>query len=221
MSDSMVGRFFGVIAEPQSYLNILFLLLSLPLGIAYFAFLVAGFAVGFGLTVIWVGIPILMLVFLGSWALCQFERVLTNTLLKLEIPPWPTRKVSGEPLGEGANLSSIERLFVGAWRRLKSHLSDRLTWTGIFYLLLRFPTGIGSFVIAVVLISVVGSLLGAPAYYWVDEGIEFGIWQVDELWEALILTAAGIPAFFIALHIMNGAAFISGKMARVMLGKMN
>ncbi len=124
-------------------------------------------------------------------------------------------------MGEGAGLSSVERLFIGVWRRLKSHLSDRLTWTGIFYLLLRFPTGIGSFVIAVVWISVVGSLLGAPAYYWVDEGIEFGIWQVDELWEALILTAAGIPAFFIALHIMNGTAFILGKMARVMLGKMN
>ncbi len=217
----MIGRFFGVIAEPQSYLNILFLLLGLPLGVAYFVFLVAGFSVGFALVVIWVGIPILMLVLLGSWALCQFERVLTNTLLKEDIPPWPARNVSGETLGEGANLSFMERLFVGAWRRLKSHLSDRLTWTGIFYLLLRFPTGIGSFVIAVVLVSVVGSLLGAPAYYWVDEGIEFGIWQVDELWEAFILTAAGIPAFFIALHIMNGTAFILGKMARVMLGKMN
>ncbi len=217
----MIGRFFGVIVEPQSYLNILFLLLGLPLGIAYFVFLVIGFSVGFGLVIIWVGVPILMLVLLGSWALCQFERVLTNTLLKEDIPPWPSRNVSGEPLGEGANLSAIERLFIGAWRRLKSHLSDRLTWTGIVYLLLRFPTGVGSFIIAVVLISVVASMLGAPAYYWVDEGIEFGIWQVDELWEALILTAAGIPAFFIALHIMNGTAFISGRMARVMLGKMN
>jgi len=55
LSGSMIGRFFGVFAEPQSYLNILFLFLGLPLGIAYFVFLVAGFSVGVGLVVIWVG----------------------------------------------------------------------------------------------------------------------------------------------------------------------
>ena len=110
---------------------------------------------------------------------------------------------------------------VGARRRLKSHLSDRLTWTGMSYLLLRFPLGIATFVIAVVLISVTGALLGAPAYYWVDEGIDFGIWQVDKLWKAIILTLIGIAAVFVALHLMNGTAFLSGKLARVMLGKMH
>ena len=29
---------------------------------------------------------------------------------------------------------------------------------------------------------------------------------------------AGIPLAFIALHLMNGAAFIQGRLARVMLG---
>ena len=43
-------------------------------------------------------------------------------------------------------------------------------------------------------------------YYWVDEGIELGIWQVDVLWEALLLTLAGIPAVFVAFHLMNGTA---------------
>lgn len=89
------------------------------------------------------------------------------------------------------------------------------------YLLLRFPLGIATFVIAVVLISVTGALLGAPAYYWVDEGIDFGIWQVDKLWKAIILTLIGIAAVFVALHLMNGTAFLSGKLARVMLGKMH
>ena len=37
--------FFGVIAEPQSYINILYLLLAFPLGIAYFVFLVTGISV--------------------------------------------------------------------------------------------------------------------------------------------------------------------------------
>ena len=73
----------------------------------------------------------------------------------------------------------------------------------------------------VFLVSFTVALLGAPFYFWVDDGIDMGIWQVDTLWEALILTVIGIPAAFISLHIMNGAAFLSGRLARVMLGKLH
>ena len=130
-----------------------------------------------------------------------------------------------DTLGQGKSmnlgLSTEERLFIGAWRGLKVHLASRLTWTGLLYLLLKFPVGIASFTIAVTLISVTFSLLGAPFYYWVDDGLDMGIWQVDMLWEALILTLAGIPMVFISLHLMNGAAFLSGRLARVMLGKLH
>jgi hypothetical protein len=91
----------------------------------------------------------------------------------------------------------------------------------MLYLFLKFPLGIGSFVIVVSLTSVTSALLGAPAYYWVDDRIELGIWQVDALWEAVILTLVGIPAVFVALHVMNGAAFVSGRLARVMLAKLS
>jgi hypothetical protein len=91
----------------------------------------------------------------------------------------------------------------------------------MLYLFLKFPVGIATFTIAVTLVAVAGALLGAPAYYWVDEGIELGIWQVDALWEAIILTLVGIPTVIVSLHLMNGAAFLSGRLARVMLGKLH
>ena len=209
-------RFFGVIAEPQSYISIFYLLLAFPLGIAYFVFLVTGISMGASLIIIWVGVPILALVLAGSWALCEFERILAVSLLNEDIP----RKIRTPPTAvtDDQNLSSVERFFIGAWRRFKSHLANRLTWTGILYLFLKFPLGIGSFVMVVVLVSVTGALLGAPFYYWVDDGIDFGIWQVDVVWEALLLTLAGIPLVFISLHLMKGAAFLSGRLARVMLG---
>ncbi len=161
------------------------------------------------------GVPILALVLEGSWAMCEFERILAVSLLKEDIP----RKLRGRAtVTDDQNLSSVERLFIGAWRSFKSHLSNRLTWTGMLYLFLKFPLGIGSFVVVVVLVSVTAAFLGAPFYYWVDDGADFGIWQVDVVWEALILTLAGIPMVFISLHLMNGAAFLSGRLARVMLG---
>ncbi len=172
-------RFFGVIAEPQSYLNIFYLLLAFPLGIAYFVFLVTGISVGASLIVIWVGVPILALVFTVSWAIREFERILAATLLKEDIP-----RTRGTPtaITDDQGFSAVERLFIGIWRRFKSHLTNRLTWTGMLYLFLKFPLGIGSFVMVVVLVSVTGSLVGAPLYYWVGDGIDLGIWQIDALW---------------------------------------
>ena len=215
--------FFGVVADPQSYLNIVYLLLGLPLGIAYFVVLVTGISLGFGLVVIWVGIPVLLLVFLISWAMCQFEWVLTNTMLRENIPPM-TR--SGQAEAAGPGLSGEERFFIGEWRRLKAHLSDRLTWTGMVYLFLRFPVGIATFTIAVTLVSVSLSLVFAPAYMWTSDPLEFswiglGDRTIDGLRWSWILTLIGIPALFISLYLMNATAFLSGRMARVMLGKMN
>ena len=40
--------FVGVIANPQSYLNIVYLLLAFPLGTFYFVFLVTGLSLGLG-----------------------------------------------------------------------------------------------------------------------------------------------------------------------------
>ena len=88
--------FFGVIVDPQSYKNILYLFLSFPLGIVYFVFLVTGISVGFGLIVIWVGVPILALVLAGSWVLCQFERVLAVSLLNENIPHVARKDASGQ-----------------------------------------------------------------------------------------------------------------------------
>jgi len=212
---------FGVVIDPHSYVNILYLLLSFPLGIAYFVFLVTGISLGFGLVIIWVGIPILALVLAGSWGLCKLERLLAIHLLNEDIPT-VARSDRSERLEEGrSDLGTGERLFIAAWRRLKAHLADRLTWTGIIYLFLKFPLGIASFVMVVVMVAITGALLGAPFYYWVDDGIDIGFWRVDELWEAIILTVIGIPAAFISLNVMNATAFLSGRLARVMLGKLH
>ena len=223
MSELKKVPFFGVVADPQSYLNIIYLLLGLPLGIAYFVTMVTGISVGVGLAVVWVGIPILLLVFLVSWAMCQFERVLTNTMLKETIPPMAR---FGQPVAGAPSLSGEERFFIGVWRRLKAHLSDRLTWTGMVYLILKLPVGVASFTIAVTLVSVSLALVFAPAYMWASDPLEFswigtGDRTIDGFAWSWILTLFGIPALFISLHIMNTTAFLSGKMARVMLGKMN
>jgi len=193
--------FFAVVADPQSYLNIFYLLLAFPLGTAYFVFLVTGLALGFGMSITLAGIPILLLVLAVSWVLCEFERRLAVGLLKEDIPQHANRPTSE-----------------GIWARLKAHLSNRLTWTGILYLFLKFPIGIASFVMVVTLGALTLGLLFTPAYYAFAQ-IAFGPWIVDVWWEALLCTLVGVPVLFISLYLMNGAAFISGRFTRMMLDK--
>ena len=76
----------------------------------------------------------------------------------------------------------------------------------------QFPMGIGSFVMVLILVSVTGSFLGAPFYYWVDDGIDLGFWRVDAIPESLLLTLIGFPITFMSLHLMNGAAFVHGRL---------
>ena len=194
-------RLFGVVTNPQSYLNIVYLLLAFPLGTFYFVFLVTGLSLGVGLSITLLGIPLLGLVLGGSWALCRFERGAAIIMLKVDIP-------AGSPQPESS----------GLWSRVKVLLKDRVTWTGMLYLLLKFPLGIASFTIVVTLIAVSLALLAAPILYiYVD--INLAIWYVDTLSEAFALTLIGVALSFISLHLMNGMAYVSGRMARVLLGK--
>ncbi len=202
MSESGNKRFFGVVVDPQSYLNILYLLLAFPLGTIYFVFLVTGLSLGFGLLITLIGIPILLLVLGGSWALCGFERGIATALLKEEI------------------LSSSEQpTSQGLWARLKEHLTDRVTWTGMLYLFLKFPIGIATFTIARTLISVTIGLLFAPAYAWTSDPLIWGAWVFDPFPWSWIATLIGIPMIFISLHLMNGVALLSSRMVRVLIGK--
>ena len=216
----MIGDVLGVATDLRTYARIAYLLLAFPLGIGYFVFLVTGFALGFGLLIIWVGVLILVLLLAGTWLLSQWERLLAIVLLGETIPVMKQRSLASESGRAASGLSLEERLFVGAWRRMKEHLTDRLTWTGIGYLFLKFPIGIALFVLVVVLVAVTAALLGAPFYYWVGDGIEIGRWRVDSLPEALLLTLAGAPMALLSLHLMSLAGLLSGKLARVMLGRL-
>ena len=88
----------GVAVDPRSYVNIFYILLSFPLGIFYFIFLVTCVSLGVGLAVIWVGIPILLLVLGGSWLLCKFERALAIFLLDESIHPSPAKGASAKTM---------------------------------------------------------------------------------------------------------------------------
>jgi Putative sensor len=171
-------------------------LLGLPLGVAYFSWLVTGLSLGLGLAITLVGIPILTAVFATVRPLLAGERALANGLLGAEIP------ASGlTPGGEG---------WLG---RLKAYWTDGATWRGVAYLLARFPVGTLAFTVAVATYSSALYLIAAPVVAPFD-AIELGVWSPDSVLEGLALMPLGLVLLLAAGWISEGVAAMSRGLAR-------
>ena len=145
------ARFFRVVAEPQAYLNLLYLLAAFPLGLAYFVLLVTGLSSGISLLIVWVGIPILLLMGVITWVLAGFERLMAIHWLKESVPARATRTAARTDI----------------WTRLKQHVADPVTWKGLLYLLMKLPLGTAAFV-------VLTTLLALTAQRYIVRGLTLG-----------------------------------------------
>lgn len=194
--------FFGVVTQSRTWRSVGYLLLAFPLGIFYFVFLVTGFSLGFGLLITLMGIPILVGMVAASYGLGEFERLTTNQLLETSIAH--TERIS---------------LAEGFWTKLKELVVSSETWKRVFYLLLKFPFGIVGFVFVVVGFSMFALVL-APLVYqqdWYNPNIGT-IWEVDEVWEAIVVAVIGVALGFVFLHLINGTARIWALIAQALLG---
>lgn len=193
----------------RTYTNLLYLLLAFPLGLAYFIFLIVGLTTGFGLTIVWIGIPILALVFGGSWGLAAFERQAAIHLLGARVPP-----MLPPP-------SPAQRTI---WQQARELLANPVTWKGMAFLLLKFPLGVVSFVALVTTLALSGSLLVAPILWqWGAFDLDgffmsVGPWEVDTLGEAWICSLIGVGLLFVALNLLNGLALVWRWAASGLLG---
>lgn len=175
---TVLGPFFA----RETYLGLAYALLGLPLGTFYFVFLVTGLSVGLGLLVTLAGIPILVLTIVAARGLAQLERTLAVSLLGASMP-----RVA-EERGEGV-----------LWRRLGRQLRSDATWRELAYLLIRFPSGVASFSIAVTVVAAGPYAIVEPILIACGvPGTEFGGWRIDSVREALLLVLPGIALLVLA-----------------------
>jgi hypothetical protein len=180
------GGFFGVVGHSQSYLNFIYLLLSFPLGIFYFVFLVTGLSLGFGLAVIGIGLIILLFMLAAMRGFAAMERQLGIWLLDARIPPPPPGpELLRHPL-----------------QALKKYVIDSYTWRSFAYLLIKFPFAIAVFTIIVSLAATSAALLFAPLCYRYAP-LHIRAWRISSAQEALLCTAVGLVLSVCTLHVVN------------------
>jgi hypothetical protein len=166
-------------------------LLGLPLGTAYFIWLVTGLSTGLGLAITIVGLPLLTLVLAATRPLLVFERGLANALLGSDLPPVAVASHAEGWLG-----------------RLKAYWTDGTTWRGVGYLLARFPIGTATFVVAVTAYSVALWCLAAPLLAPLG-AMDLGFWEPDSVLDGLAFVPFGVVGLFSAGWISEGMAAMS------------
>ena len=203
------GTFWGTILEPQTYRNVSYLLLSFPLGLIYFILLIVGLSVGLGTLIIWIGAFVLLGTFLLVRGFTAIERKLARVLLRTTIPP---RRPQAS-LQPADNKSVVEKA--------KHLVLNRENWSGIAYLLLKFPMGIVSFVLTVALIPVSVALMLTPITLLippVTPNIEN--WAIDTPIETAPFAFLGLILFFLSAHILNGMAWLHAQWAKLCLKRL-
>jgi signal transduction histidine kinase len=84
---------------------------------------------------------------------------------------------------------------------------------------LQFPLGLVSFIVTLVVLSAGLHLLSLPFWYWaIDGGVEFGIFDVDQLWEALALAPLGILILLLGIPALSALGRLYVGYAEVLLG---
>jgi hypothetical protein len=212
--NATTGKVNWVLFNPKTYAAILYLLLSLPLGIIYFTIAITGLALSISLTPIFIGIPMFFGVAKLLNGIVYFEQGMIRQILGLPTPP---ASYTYNDQTEGANnwLMGMVRDFDGV-----------LFIRNLLLVILRFVTGIVFFTIMVTVISVALGLIALPVVHIIlMNEIQIDIlenslisyfnidWTYNE--QYLLYVGIGVVLFWGALRIVNGLMQIQRKIMYV------
>ena len=227
-SSNPLVRALRALFELRTWKETIHLLLNLPIGIATFTIIVTGFALGFGLLITLIGIPILFGLLYVSRAMGTFERVRAALLLDVEVP----RPYRADPPRDTW------------WRVHLSRATDPATWIEMAHHLLLLPIGTITFTIVVTLWTLGFVLLLVPILGWTlpdavqvfDSWIMITItdspdtltigtpgsdlsWVIDTPWEFAIVSLFGLVILFLTPWVTRGVALANRAIVRGMLGR--
>jgi uncharacterized membrane protein len=200
-----VGRFFGVYTDPRAYLCLLYMLLTLVTGIAYFTFATAGLGLSLGLAILIIGVPFFLLFIGAARIIALAEGRIVETLLGTRMPRRPAYPDRETPF----------------LRRVVEMLKDPRTWGTLLYLLAMLPLGVFYFTFAVVGLVVSIATIFVPVFILLYDA---GIVQIDGTVVGApptavlpLITIAGVLLLTVTMHLARGIGYLHGQLAKTLL----
>ncbi|GJM70620.1 hypothetical protein HMSSN036_28360 [Paenibacillus macerans] len=202
-SMARAGKVNWVLFNPKTYATILYLLLSLPLGIIYLTLGITGLALSIGLTPIFIGIPLFFGVAKLLNGIVNFEQSLIRHILGLPVPPVSVPNQLQPEVGQN-------------WlKRMVKGFDGGLFIRNLMLVLLRFITGIVFFVVMVTALALGLGFIALPVVHIILmnemqldilENNLFRYFHVDWTYnqQYLLYVGVGLVLFWIALRVVNG-----------------
>ncbi len=192
--------------DKRTWKSSLYLLMSLPLGIAWFTIAITLLSVSAGLFVTVIGIPLMIATVWIGRAIAAADRARAAALLDIDVRPYPRRAPTS----------------TGLWARVGAGLGDRGGWQGLLYGFLMLPWGITTFVVTITLWSVALGGATAPIWGWlVDQ--QFGEDYVLKGWGRLGWIAGnfvlGLVLLYVTPFIVRGFAAVDKALVRGLLSQ--
>jgi uncharacterized membrane protein len=203
---SLLGRFFGVLADPRAYTSLMYMLLALATGIFYFTWAVTGLSMSIGLALMIFGIPFVIVFFASVRGLSLVEGRLVEAMLGERMPRRPPYADRDLPLLE----------------RIKAMFVDPRTWSAMLYMLLMLPLGIFYFSFAITALSLSLSVAIMPIVQaFSDQGVlSFGFYDYYvPLWMTPITLAVGVLMIVLTMHAARGIGAMHAQLAKGLLVK--
>jgi hypothetical protein len=188
---SVWEQIFGVFVDPRVYKALVYMILSLATGIAYFTIVVTGVSTAGGMLVMIIGIPLFLLVLGIVRGMALFESRLVEGLLGTRMP----RR-------ERAELPNA-----GILQRMWFWVKDGRTWASMAYMILMLPLGIAYFTIAVTGLATGFGLIASPFGHWAQNHVF--LWHGVEYtfnmpyWAMPFAVIGGVLLIVLWMHVIR------------------
>lgn len=185
-------RFTHVALEGRTYLNLIYLILMLPLGIIYFTIFVTAVSLSLSLLILIIGIFIAFVFVLFVRAISGIHLRFASAMLGFEQP-------------DKKEILDNNKGFID---RLKFFFTDGKTYSSLIYMFIELPLGIIYFTLIITFLSISISFSLSPILWIIEE--ETGIFINSSHWvwrldfdETILLMLVGIGLFLVTLHLGN------------------
>lgn len=194
------------IPVPQAWIrrlgrDALYLTIALATSIVAMAVWVAGISVSLSLAVFIVGLPVVLLTAIAFRWTAELDR--RNAALVFGGP------VRARYRDHGGSLLD----------RLSRTMRDPQTWRDLLWLVLHSLVGFAFGVIAVSLVATTIGTALLPLWYWsIPDGVQFGLWNVDALWIAVLTAVLALPLAVLTAALLRVMAAGHARLALLLLG---
>jgi len=181
-----------------------FLLLTFVTGLFYFCFYLIALLFSFTLSFTVIGIPLVIRVLQTTTPFIQFERIQTKIYTDISIDSYD-RSIT---------------IDTSNWAQVKLVLTDRRTWSAVYWLMQKLVIGIFSLISAIIFYVMPLILLLAPLLYrYIERNIIFI--QIDTFAKSLFVMFMGIVFTAISIRIVDRLTKKIGGYTRSMIRQLN